>query len=268
MRSPVQDSAAAMAGKNGHSLISAEKFRQLFHALIASHLLNEHLRSAGKPAPAAHREAGPAGLVLDLRAEDTVFLPSPMHFAHHVKGSALKPLLTEPTAASTTSLGRRLTEAIASALNNRIEKSGGIVLVLFDLAANSGDSLSSYDEVFATAVAAKLPILFVLESPAGFTDSLAFKAAHPTLPYIAVDAHDIVAVYRVAQESIARTREGGGPALIELALCDDTIDDPIDKMHRYLHAKGLPANRWRTEAIRRFEKELQAACHLHSDPLA
>ena len=268
MPSPLQESAAAMAGKNGHSLISQDKFKQLFHTLVESQLLNEHFRSTGKPAAAAHREAGPAGLVLDLRREDTILLPSPAHFAHRVKGSKLKPLLEQAATAPGAMLAQRLTEAVTVALNNRIEKNDGIVLVLFDLAARGDDSLSHYDAVFAAAVGAKLPILFVLESHDGFADSTAFKETHPTLPYISVDAHDIVAVYRVAQESIVRTREGGGPAVIELAPTPEGDENPVDKMHRYLETKGLPAKRWKTDAERRFEKELRAACHLQGDPLA
>jgi hypothetical protein len=268
MPSPVQDSAATMAGKNGHSLISTEKFRQLYHTLIASQLLNEQLRSAGKPAAIPHREAGPAGFVLDLLREDIVLLPSPTHFAHRVKGTPLKPILAQPATASKTTLGRRLADAVAISLNNKIEKNNAIVLTLFDLEGNGEASLSAYDEIFAIAVANQLPILFVLDSHAGFADSHKFKEIHAALPYITVDAYDIVAVYRVAQESIVRTRGGGGPALIELASYGEGEENPVDKMHRYLGAKGLPANKWRSEATRRFAKELQAACHLQSDPLA
>jgi hypothetical protein len=258
MPSPVQDTAATMAGKNGHSLISAEKFRQLYHALIASQLLNEQLRSTGKPAAMLHGEAGPAGFVLDLRTEDTVLLPSATHFAHRVKGTPLKAMLAQPATASKTTLSRRLADAIAVSLTNRIEKNDAIVFMLFELGGNGKDSLSTYDEIFAIAVANRLPILFVHDSHAGFIDSRKFKETHAALPYIMVDAHDIVAVYRVAQESIVRTRGGGGPALIELASYEESEENPADKMHRYLAAKGMPANKWRSEAIRRFEKELQA----------
>jgi hypothetical protein len=268
MSSPVQDSAATMAGKNGHSLISTEKFRQLYHTLIASQLLNEQLRSAGKPAAIPHREAGPAGFVLDLRPVDTVLLPSPTHFAHRVKGTPLKSILAPSAIASKTALSRRLADAIAISLNNKIEKNNAIVLTLFDLDGNAEASLSAYNEIFAIAMANQLPILFVLDRHAGFTDSHKFKETHAALPYITVDAHDIVAVYRVAQESIVRTRGGGGPALIELASYGEGEENPVDKMHRYLAAKGLPANKWRNEATRKFAKELQAACHLQSNPLA
>ena len=266
MPSRKHDSAATIAGKHGHSLISTEKFRQMFQTLIAARLFSEHLRSSEKGTPAIHREAGPAGLILDLRPDDTVLLPSPGHFAHRVKGSSLKSLLTKAPAALAETPGRRLTEAVAIALNNRIEKNDALVLVLFALQENDGIGLTAYNEIFSVAVAHKLPILFALESPRDFADSTAFRETHFALPFIAVDARDIVAVYRVAQESIVRTREGSGPALIELTSFGD--EDPVDKAHRYLHAKGLPASRWRTQAVRKFEKELQAACQAEHDPLA
>jgi Leu/Phe-tRNA-protein transferase len=57
MPSSVQGSAATMAGKNGHSLISSEKFRQLFHTLIEGQMLNQHLRSSGAAAAVLNREA-------------------------------------------------------------------------------------------------------------------------------------------------------------------------------------------------------------------
>ena len=279
MPPPVQDSAAAMAGKNGHSLISIDKFKQLFHTLVESQLLNEYLRSSGKSPSAVvlHREAGPAGLVLDLRREDSLLLPSSLHFAHRVKGLPLKELLDQsPVAPANGSsiakvkLGKRLSDTIACALNNRLEGNGAIVLTLFELplSGNGDAGLSAYDEVFAIAAANKLPILFVVENHAGVADTSAFKATHPALPYISVDAHDVVAVYRVAQESIVRTREGGGPAVIELAPVSMEMEDPVEKMHRYLIGKGLPAEKWKAEAVRNFEKQLGDACLLKRDPLA
>jgi hypothetical protein len=275
MPSPVQKSAAAMAGKNGHSLISSDKFRQLFHALIESQMLNQHLRSSGKAgaADALNREAGPAGLVLDLRPEDSLLLPSSTHFAHRVKGLPLKQLLDQPPAKSSRpemKLGKRLSDSIACALNNRLEGNGAIVLTIFEL-PQSGDGdagLSAYDEIFAIALANRLPILFVAENHGGVSDSSAFRETHSAFPYISVDAHDVVAVYRVAQESIVRTRDGGGPAVIELASVSLEMDDPVEKMHRYLLGKGLPAGKWKAEAVRKFEKQLAAACLLGSDPLA
>jgi hypothetical protein len=235
-----------MAGKNGHSLISKEKFRQLFEALIEGQRRNEDLRAASTSTGIPNSEAGPIGLTLDLRDEDTLLLPSPSHFVHGLRKPQSSFAAASVENGHKATLGNRLANAIAAAVNNRVEKNDAIVLTLFDL-AEGGGGLAAYDDVFAIAEASKLAILFVLESHEGFAESAAFKERHPSFPYIAVDAHDIVAIYRVAQESIVRTREGGGPALIELAFY--SAENPVEKMHRYLAAKGFPADRWRGTAI-------------------
>lgn len=274
MPSSVQGSAATMAGKNGHSLISSEKFRQLFHTLIEGQMLNQHLRSSGAAAAVLNREAGPSGLVLDLRPEDALLLPSSNHFAHRVKGLPLKHFLVPPSAKTErteTKLGKRLCDTIACGLNNKIERNGAIVLTIFEVPqpGNGEAGLSAYDDVFRIALANMLPILFVAENHQGVSDSSSFRETHAALPYISVDAHDVVAVYRVAQESITRTRDGGGPALIELAsVAVEMDDDPVEKMHRYLIGKGLPALKWKAEAVRRFEKQLGDACLPAPNPLA
>jgi hypothetical protein len=64
------------------------------------------------------------------------------------------------------------------------------------------------------------------------------------MPVIAVDGNDVVAVYRVAQESIAHARTGSGPTLIVGrvgAWHDDAGEhtDPILRMEAYMAAKGL-----------------------------
>jgi TPP-dependent pyruvate/acetoin dehydrogenase alpha subunit len=56
-----------------------------------------------------------------------------------------------------------------------------------------------------------------------------------------VDACDVVAVYRVASESIAHARQGFGPTLIECRQWDgpDATRSPIMNMEKYLDRKGL-----------------------------
>jgi hypothetical protein len=73
-------------------------------------------------------------------------------------------------------------------------------------------------------------------------NELAEKAAG--MPVIAVDGNDAVAVYRVAQESIAHARSGSGPTLIVGRIGEWHNDageytDPILRMEAYLAAKGL-----------------------------
>ena len=59
---------------------------------------------------------------------------------------------------------------------------------------------------------------------------------------IPVDGADVVAVYRVATESISHARRGNGPTLIDcLPYCieGEPKDDPLRKMEVYLSHKGL-----------------------------
>jgi hypothetical protein len=67
-----------------------------------------------------------------------------------------------------------------------------------------------------------------------------------------VDAHDVIAMYRVAHESIARAREGGGPTRIvclEAPLAAGHTADAVADLEGWLIARGLPAHEWRQEIL-------------------
>jgi TPP-dependent pyruvate/acetoin dehydrogenase alpha subunit len=101
-------------------------------------------------------------------------------------------------------------------------------------------------------------------------------------PGITVDGNDVVAVYRVAQEAIARARRGQGPTLIECKTYrwygHSEIDpakyrdpeeverwkakDPIAGWRRYLTGKGLFTAEWKQEIVDGFNKELDAAIEI------
>jgi TPP-dependent pyruvate/acetoin dehydrogenase alpha subunit len=65
------------------------------------------------------------------------------------------------------------------------------------------------------------------------------------VPIIPVDGSDVVAVYRVATESIAHARKGNGPTLIDCVAYRlegqrrAKREDPLGKMETYLAGKGL-----------------------------
>src|SRR6202041_1017767 len=58
-----------------------------------------------------------------------------------------------------------------------------------------------------------LPLIIVVENKAGL--DLPLKVPRDGLTRITVDGNDVVAVYRVAHESLERGRQGGGPVVIE-----------------------------------------------------
>jgi pyruvate dehydrogenase E1 component alpha subunit len=93
-------------------------------------------------------------------------------------------------------------------------------------------------EAFEVASAQQLPILFVCQrNLEAVQENL--DAQSCGFPNLTVDGSDVVAVYRVATESIAHARKGNGPTLIECCFDRSIAHDPIQKMELYLAGKGL-----------------------------
>ena len=75
------------------------------------------------------------------------------------------------------------------------------------------------------------------------------------MPAIPVDAEDVVAMYRVAHESIARARQGGGPTRILCVTEQETARSDEQQrgahaaanLEHWLAARGLPAHEWRQQ---------------------
>jgi TPP-dependent pyruvate/acetoin dehydrogenase alpha subunit len=254
-----------MAGKNGHSLITPEKFKQLFQAMLENRLHREQ-HGAVNGSKATHHEAGAVSIALDLQPVDTLLVASEMHpasmtrnnGANHLaarkNGTPHKKAMLLPAVDASASL--HLSQAIAAALRHKLDKDNGITVIFLDHFSDASFDLSAYADAFEVAVKSNLPIIFVAETANGSTLIEQLREKELILPYIAVDAHDAVAIYRVAQESIVRTREGGGPALVELTsyTLDGELEDALAKLHRYLIGKGLPANAWKNAATKRFER--------------
>lgn len=62
------------------------------------------------------------------------------------------------------------------------------------------------------------------------------------LPHFPVDGEDAVAVYRVMQETSARTRSGGGPSVIWAVLTAGRLSprqQPLKRLEAYMSARGI-----------------------------
>jgi hypothetical protein len=119
---------------------------------------------------------------------------------------------------------------------------------------------SLWSKALAFAAHHQLPILFVLlppprvarkepqTRPARLSPVIA-TALRNSVPGMIVDANDPIALYRVAQESLTRARDGGGPALIE---CVPFLvhgsrtppEDALPAMERYLLLRGVATRAW------------------------
>lgn len=244
--------APAAGSKNGSSLISDDKLKQLYTTMLKCRLMEEKALALTKMArfkgnyySAVGQEAAAVGAAIDLRPEDAV-APSHRDFiTNYIKGVPLKAMMsqlfgriTSPdqgrcapahcgyaplniiTPAST--IAAQLNIGTGIALANKMKKNDNIVV------AFSGDgstSLGFWHEALNFAGVHDLPIIFVCQNnlwaesvPLRLqtkVEDISIKAQAYGFPGITVDGNDVVAMYRVAYEAIQRARNGGGPTLIE-----------------------------------------------------
>jgi len=313
MATKVKEPAASANGAvQGTGLISNEKLRQLYATMLKCRTLEERARVLFKQSKftgnyyaAVGQEAASVGTAIDLRVEDTIG-PSHRDFiSGFIKGAPLDKMfchlfargnspahfgyapLNVITPAST--IAAQLNIATGVALANKMKKNDNIAV------AYSGDgstSLGFWHEALNFAGVHDLPIVFVCQnnlwaesvnlSLQTKVPDISTKAQAYGFPGITVDGNDVVAVYRVAQEAIARARRGQGPTLIECKTYrwygHSEIDpakyrdpeeverwkakDPIANMEKYLTGKGLFTAEWKQEIVDGFNNELDAAIEI------
>jgi TPP-dependent pyruvate/acetoin dehydrogenase alpha subunit len=226
--------SAAANGKHGHSLISDAKFRRLYELTLRLRL--EVSRSNGRGHALAGREAALAAVSSDLRPGDALVTDQPIPTAVYL-------------AETTAPFAERVIAAIARATADRLKKNSRVAVIF---STRATDDLLR--EAHALAGAARLPVLFVEDASATppKTKSRARSASGANLISIPVDAQDVIALYRVAHESMVRAREGSGPTRI---LCSPwpsrskQTEDAVEHLERWLQARGLPAQDWRSEIL-------------------
>lgn len=158
--------------------------------------------------------------------------------------------------------------------------SDGVTVCFFgDGASNNGQ----FFECLNMAALWKLPIIYVVENNkwaigmaherATSSEEIYKKASVFGMPGYEVDGMDVLAVYSLAQEAVARARRGDGPTLVEaltyrfrghsLADPDElrapeekqfwNARDPIKKFAAYLVEKNLAS----TDELNEIEKKIQ-----------
>jgi TPP-dependent pyruvate/acetoin dehydrogenase alpha subunit len=261
-----REPAAPLAPKSvwENPLIPHAKYQQLYTAMLRAQMLEAKL-------PAAQRapEAVAAGLIIDLRPEDVLISPAPSH--RFLKGVALKSLAAKkqprkadpgfpaqnilPTIADSAAA---IYAAVGVAFTQKLNSTGG---------RNSNIVLAFTTDAAACMQAARLaeehrlPILFVFPQN-GANAALTMATRRYGIPGMPVDRDDTVAVYRVAQEAIARARSGGGPTLIECmrySIPRQRSQSGLLTLERNLTKKGLFTPQWKRILIAGFRRELAKA---------
>jgi TPP-dependent pyruvate/acetoin dehydrogenase alpha subunit len=278
-----------MAGKStGGSLIDDAKLKQLYATMLQCRLLTEHGRQLRRSKTiydaSLGQEAIAVGCAIDLRPQDTVAVASHDSIVSLVKGVELsdvvaqmygRPSTTGQAArniigpSSRTASGQDELYAVAGdvALAGKKEDDSKVVMVFSSAAATASES---WRQALKIAARRSLPIMFVVENNpwAGTqgkngTGNLTLKAQTDGLTTITVDGNDVVAVYRVAYESLERMRRGGGAVLVEAKpyrqhgqVSLNGERDPLTHMERYLTAKKLYTTRWKNGIAQQFSREL------------
>ncbi len=156
--------------------------------------------------------------------------------------------------------------AAGYALAQKKRQRRNVVVVLLPEATHA---LGYWHEAAMLAANERLPIIFVAISSAlpitlGNSDARQ-RAATYGIPGITVDGGDVVAMWRVAQESIHRARAGAGPTLIDSHVPAPQANsrayggDPLERMKHYLDKRKLWKQAWKDELTRRFAAEIDQA---------
>jgi pyruvate dehydrogenase E1 component alpha subunit len=257
--------------QNGFSLISNDKLIALYAHLLKSRMLEESARillqsshfNAGIHGALGH-EASVVGVAIDLSREDMIAASHLDCTTSLLHGVPLQKILSRIGTKSAKTRSASLMRILAAAETNRKKKNGKIVVAF---AAEDASAEDAWHDAMHTARTRRLPMIFVshLHHPGKFesaavhaeVEDVALKTREFHFPVIPVDGNDVVAVYRVASESITHARQLHSATLIECHLWDG--DDPILKMQQYLMRKGLYTLRLKRDIARAFTRDLDAA---------
>ncbi len=285
--------------------------RKLYAALLKTRMFEEQvlaLLRAGKlpgiPVPILGGEATEIGACIGLQPDDSFSSSQPTLATHVIQGTALERVFAwllnpqkhagDPSAykpesprmiPQSATVAAQLDVAAGVALAYRqLDKPNVVVALAHDGLA----ALGFWHEAATLASRHRLPIVFMVEncaqshpnaaavhSPAVHSnDDLRDRAEAYGIPGITVDGNDIVAVWRVTQESIHRARSGAGPTLIECrtwrwhAEADASSSnarsrpklrwqhDPLHHMEHYMKKRKLWKQAWKENLVGEYRAAL------------
>ena len=285
--------------------LTQEDFRRMFRLLLLTRIFDEHILSLARQGRiSAHagsrgHEGAQVGSGYALRPDDWVF-PSPHRElgVHLAKGATVFEFMSQMLGRDSDPVhGRQMPNHFGSrklnivppstAVATRIPHAAGMgwaarqrkkPAVAVSYFGDGATSMSEFHVGLNFAGVFKSQAIFfcinnfwAISTPlerqtAGH--SIAERAAAYGFPGVLVDGNDVVGVYQVTQQALARAREGAGPTLIEARvtrLCAHTsFDDerryrnpaeleqgerkePIGRFRRFLRNQALWTNAWEEE---------------------
>jgi TPP-dependent pyruvate/acetoin dehydrogenase alpha subunit len=274
-------------------LVPNTKLRQMYVAMAEVRVLDEHIARLRKTVKGRRRQEstraeeacrvstaidlGPGdlvsdsqvGVVMDLiagaKVSSLLKRVTEIHSGKKIKG----PKLGETSGRVLPWIedaGERLRMAMGAALSFKTLRRANVV-VAYVRHGEVGKGV--WRKVLALAGKLELPVIFVVlpaakgEKRDGVAN-LSAKTARWGVPGIPVDAGDAVALYRVAQESLGRTRGGDGPVLIECVAYrmegsgGDAAGDPLVQMEEFLLGRRVCTKAWLERAGERLRRGIRA----------
>jgi len=238
---------------------------------VREQLLRRRDRKTARP-PVLGQEAGRVSALLALGAEDFSSDMAGSVSGAFLRGASLAAVAAKGARAEVAGMlpevagsRERLHQALGAAVALKQLRPGKVVVVF---AGGEEVKAAVWHSVFAAAAQGELPMLFVVPPPAlekGFKGKFGVVSAQATasgVPGIPVDASDVVALYRVVQESLVRARAGGGPALMECvplvpAGKKSVPADPVAAMARTLLRRRICDEVWSAEGVDAFKARLK-----------
>lgn len=233
-------------------MISREKLIALYSAMVKYRALAAQTK--GK-VPASWRltpglEPTVAAITADLRRDDSFVATQGKLASAFIPRSSWKDDLQAGLSSthakngriSSMTLAKEFASSLASADALKTTRGNAVALLLCETRIPA----VLWRKQLQRASRSNLPIVFVRITTPSRRAHTAPPAFAFGVPRIAVDAHDVLAVYRVASESVARARHRRGPTLIECVDFTDAINaenssesDPIQAMERHLAKKRI-----------------------------
>jgi TPP-dependent pyruvate/acetoin dehydrogenase alpha subunit len=306
---PAKSSLASDASPSNPDVL-----RSLYSVMLKTRMLQEQVitllragRIPGVPVPILGGEATEVGACIGLQPDDSFATTQPKLATHVVSDTPLQRVFaqlfnfekeylaahpsTEAPALrvvpKTATIAGQLNTAAGLALAHRQLEKPNVVVALADdgLAA-----LGFWHEAASLAAQQRLPIVFIVENceqshrngtnAVQSNDDLRDRAEAYGIPGITVDGNDIVAVWRVTQESIHRARSGAGPTLIECrtwrwhaeadqdspargskpkVLQTRQEHDPLHHMEHYMKKRNLWKQSWKDKLVTEYRAALVQA---------
>ena len=248
-----------------------DTLRRLYAALLRCRRVQEQLQSVFGSATANYdiaigHEAITVGAAAELTSSDTL-AASPRNLAAQLAHRMpLRELFARNGASSVVRRACAVPEdpfhaGVGLALARKLEQKRGVVLAV---CAQRHPSLAAWRDGLQFAVNHKLPIIFVIENgiephefDAGHLTAISFMVRDHEFPGIIVDGSDVVAVWRVVQESVHRARSGLGPTLIDCRT--NAARDPLAHLEHYMRGRNLWDESWQQQLARDIAAELEQA---------